>query len=202
MSRKYLGNWGNDMGRLRFVDDFFYRASEYDNETIAQRLQRPVSYEDDDGYTVKIWGGTIHPQKNWVAWIDYYEKGIRWIDCNYYLRAKIDGEILIDWTIETYNPFFGCTQGYFAWHDDKIILVYLEKHAVYGVTVSQQGLLEHHELGYLGTEFCVQDNIVIVRPVTPQGTNLQCYKLPNWEMLTSLSEEEALKMGILTEIEP
>lgn len=190
------------MSRPEYFDSTSY-DDEYDKIALTKALNRPEVYEDEHGYEVALCTGAIHPQHGWVAWVDYYEKKNpppSWIDCNYYLRIKYDEKILVEWIIETYNPAFGCYVGYFNWHDDKIIIIYTEKHNVYGATVDKTGLVKRLELGCLGTEYCVGANGAIIYPLIDHDLprhKYPCYKIPSWESLPPMSEDEAIKLGIL-----
>ena len=66
-----------------------------DWNTLAEKLNRPKNYINEDGFEVQLWSGTIHPSKDWVAWVDYYEKrpsDVGFVDCNYYLCINVDGK--------------------------------------------------------------------------------------------------------------
>jgi hypothetical protein len=53
------------------------------------------------------------------------------MNINYYLRYYDNGEILLDWTIDTYNPYFGCTVELLEWNDmeQTATITYYEKHS-------------------------------------------------------------------------
>ena len=55
------------------------------------------------------------------------------------MKAQADGRIVIDWPVETYNPFYGCRVGYLAWHGDRVVIVYREKHHTYACSLGADG---------------------------------------------------------------
>lgn len=57
-----------------------------------------------------------------------HESGTGWVDVHYYLKYYKDGLILIDWELESYNPYFGCDVKKLYKNDDGIHLEYREKH--------------------------------------------------------------------------
>lgn len=171
------------------------------NIAIAKALNRPVEYGEDI-FNVRIWGGAIHPTKNWVAWVDFYNdvqsKG--WIRDKYYLRIQIDDQITLDWEVETYNPIFGAYTLYIHWHDDNLIYIYAEKHSYYGMTVIPDGIKHRVELGAHGTQIHVENNIVRAMRVEHNLQRItEQYQLPNWSPLESLSEAKAREMGLLAD---
>lgn len=186
----------------RFVDDFFENPRHNTFETdepVANVLERPMTYIDEDGYEVRLWAGAVHPDTGWIAWVDYYKKRPpgQWVDCNYYLRIKVEDVVCHEWTVETYNPYFGCFPGYLSWHGDKVVFVYWEKHRVYGTTLSCKGLEKRIELGKGGAQFCVRENTVFVRRADRDRDKVQRYQIPEWETLPDWTQEEALQHGIL-----
>jgi hypothetical protein len=186
------------VSKIRFVNDFTYNPVGEDVDALAIALNRPVKYVDDDGFSVELQTGAIHPKKGWLVWIDYYEKKPEkgWTDCNYYLRVQINGQIAMDWTVETYNPYFGCHVAYIAWHEEVLVLIYTEKHCCYGASLSLKEATKRVELGHLAVELCVRGDDAFIY----DRHNLKRYKLPTWEELPSPTIQEGIELGILEEV--
>lgn len=190
------------MRRPAVIDPFFGDSvGEANDNMIAKKLKRSTKYINNDGFTIEIQGGAIHPTKNWVAWVDYYEKRPEklggWVDCNYFLRIKVNDKQVFEWTVETYNPYFGAMNCYMRWHDDLLVYIYREKHSFYGVTLSSQRLLQRIELGAGGTEFRIDGDVLsLMRAQDYHGFILQ-YQVPTWNELPPLSEDEARAKQII-----
>lgn len=194
------------MRRPAVVGDFIFNKhpGEISLSVIADRLKRPIEYTNDDGFKIQICGGAIHPNKIWITWIDYNEKTdptAGWIDCAYYLRVKADDKQILEWNVETYNPFFGAITCYVDWHGDQIVYVYLEKHRLYGVTLTLAGDIYKVELGRVGSEFRIDDDVLSLMQVENYQGLIKQFRIPSWQELPSLTEDVARKQGIIEEIE-
>lgn len=108
---------------------------------VAELLGRSLRQLDETGYEREITAGCIHPTKGWPAWVESKCKELQggmW-DVEYRLKALLDARVVIDWAVETYNPFFGCRVGHLAWHGDRVVVVYREKHRTYAVSFPPEG---------------------------------------------------------------
>lgn len=144
--------------------------TETPNAKIAEALNREEAYKDGI-YLVQIWGGDVHPRKNWVAWVDFYQdKGdASWIRDKYIFRVQVDGRQTLEWEVETYNPAFGMIPFYFHWHGDEVIFMYIEKHDIYGVTASTNAIKHRVELGHNTTTIDLVDDVVTVKRLPNMG---------------------------------
>lgn len=185
-------NFVVDMGELE-------AKPEHTREEIAKALDREVAVVGEDGYVNEIWAGTTHPRKGWIGWVEHREKTLEknWVDVNYFLRALVDGKLAIDWTIETYNPFFGCFVGYIAWHGDYLVMGYAEKHDCYVCALSIAGEVQRVKLGAIGTQWCVLGDILAFRSIETRGITVRRLRLPELTELPPLSEEQAIAEQIL-----
>lgn len=189
------------MKRPILINDLYQKGdpNEVTDIAIAKALGRPTEYREGI-FNVKIWGGDVHPTKDWVAWIDFYHdiesKG--WVKDNYHLRIQVDDQITLDWEVETYNPFFGAYTLYIHWHDDKLVYIYSEKHRYYGVMATTSEIKKRVELGVVGSYIQVDDNIVRVSnwKKAYDGT-IDQYQLPDWTPLDPLPEAKAREMSLL-----
>ena len=188
------------MNRPYFIHDFNQDGDP--NETpwaeIALALNRPEQYQGDDGFLIRIWGGDIHPSKNWIAWVDLHARTTNnWIENRYFFRIKVDDKQVFEWEVETYNPAFGTGTVYLHWHDDNIIYIYTEKHDMYGVTATTSEIKHRVRLAVLESQIRVDDDIVRVIPMDIYKGFLKQYRLPDWEKLDPPPEAKAREMGLL-----
>jgi len=69
------------------------------------------------------------------------------VDVHYYLKYFKDGQILIDWELGSYNPYFGCDVNLLEWDSEKneILIGYSEKHGYCKVTLGLVGCQNSHQ---------------------------------------------------------
>lgn len=189
------------MKRPQVVGDFasYARGKYTPLSVLADKLNRSITYVDDDGYDVELVAGALQPSRNRIAWVDYYQRNTSagWVDCNYYLRIKVEDQQVFEWTVKTYNPYFGVHTYYMNWHEDYLVYVYAGKHKVYGITISESQILKLIELGSLGSQLRVDDDILSLVSVANYNGYLERYHIPLWEELPSISEEKARKLNIV-----
>lgn len=171
-------------------------------QTLAEKLNRAIEYTNEDDFRVHLSGGSIHPTKNWIAWIDYYQKNNSaggWVVCNYYLRIKVDDKQVFEWEVETYNPYFGAITLYMKWHDDRLVYIYLEKHAIYGVVFSlEDNVVNRIKLGANGSQLRIDEDILSLVQIESYDDGLiKQYHIPSWEQLPSITEDVARKKGLI-----
>lgn len=189
------------MNRPIFKDDFFQDMDP--NETswskLANELNHPEEYQNEEGFNIRIWGGDIHPTNDWIVWVDLHERTTNgWIEDRYYLRIQIAGKQVFEWEVETYNPAFGAVTLYLHWHDDKVIYIYSEKHRYYGVTADAAGIQNRVELAVVGSPIYVNDDLVTFMDYSKTYDGyLTQYQLPDWGKLDPLPEAKAREMGLL-----
>jgi hypothetical protein len=108
---------------------------------VGEALNRPAHHVDQDGYEHEITAGAVHPGHGSVAWVEYRCKKLDngHVDIEFSVKAQAGGRIVIDWLVETYNPFFGCRVDYMAWHGDRVVIVYREKHHTYACSLGVDG---------------------------------------------------------------
>lgn len=193
------------MNRPIFKYDFFQDMdpNEIPWNKLAEALNRPEEYQDEEGFKIRIWGGDIHPTKNWIAWIDLHERTTnRWIEDRYYLRIQIAGKQVFEWEVETYNPAFGAVTLYLHWHDEKAVYIYSEKHRYYGVTATMNGIQHRIELAVVSSPIYIDGNLVTFMDYSKTYNGyLNQYRLPDWQLLDPLPEAKAREMGLLEDEE-
>ena len=105
---------------------------------------------------------------------------------------------MFEWEVETYNPAFWTHTCYINWHGDQLVYIYTEKHNIYGVTATQDQIATRIEIGKLGGQISIDGDIVFVLPVWKYQGYIQRYRIPEWEELSSITENDAIKQGIAT----
>lgn len=121
-----------------------------------------------------------------------------WEDCNYYLRIQVDGQQVFEWTVDTYNPYFGTQTLYLHWLGEEVIYIYHEKHRIYGVTAALDGIRHQIDIGQDASQMSVDENIVTILPLQRAYAGFfDQYRLPDWEKLDPLPEAKAREMRLL-----
>src|SRR5262245_29902955 len=84
------------------------------------RLGRDAEWLADDGYEHAIVAGVVDGAR--VAWVERRSQERRgWEDVDYFLRARAGDGATQEWTVDTYNPYFGCDVGHLRWHGDDLV---------------------------------------------------------------------------------
>lgn len=185
--------------RLGFISIGIASAPSAENsaaaiEAVGQALQRPIRFVDEEGYENAVTAAAIHGTKGWMAWIEHTCKEIDgFYDVDFRLRAQdTAGRELIDWIVETYNPFFGCRVGYMAWHDDQIVVVYREKHDTYACSLGVDGSIERIEIT---DQWLATPEGIVYRSETPDFVDGLGF--PDLRKLPAMTAAEAQAAGIL-----
>ena len=151
-------------------------------EAICKLLDRPVSYADADGYEGEVVGGTASDDSRRLAWIERRSKDLGGhVDVSFRLKATIDGKPVIDWEVETYNPFFGCHVGYMDWRGDHVVTIYREKHDTILCSVSRESAVR---LIAISDRWQVVDGVVFSECHLPDL--IVAYSIPAVERLVPL----------------
>ncbi|MEZ4451777.1 MAG: hypothetical protein R3B09_20105 [Nannocystaceae bacterium] len=103
-----------------------------DLPAVAERLGRALRETDDEGFEHELLAAAIHPDGAYYAWVESRCKVTgSFVDIDFQIWvAGPDGEAYRE-TVYTYNPYFGCDVQHFAWHRDRLIAIYREKHRTY-----------------------------------------------------------------------
>lgn len=102
-----------------------------DDETAVDeacaRLGWPRQWLAVDGHEHTIIAGAVDARR--VVWVERRFRGDpTWDDVEYTLWVAVDGALTLAWTVETYNPYFGCEVGFLRLGADEVVVVYREKH--------------------------------------------------------------------------
>ena len=114
---------------------------------VAQRLGRPPTYVDEDGFSREILDAAIHPETDQLAWVEESRKeapGRVAVTIKIHVRDTDGAERACD--IKSYNPFFGCHVGPLFWHGDAAYLIYREKHRTYACRLDASWPPKFHEV--------------------------------------------------------
>ena len=164
-------------------------------EAVCERLDRPARFIDSDGYEREITAGAVHPERGWIAWVEYRCKERRpgYLDIEFRLKARVDVREAIDWIVETYNPFFGCRVGYMAWHGERVVVIYREKHDSYACSLSATG--GRRELVEIADEWAVVGDEITYCSEEPDFA--ERLALPDLRRLARVSLDDAREAGLL-----
>ena len=167
-------------------------ATEEDCVKIAELLNRPVSFVDNDGYEHDIIAGSVVNEGEKLAWVEEVSKNDSgFVDVTFTLKGVINGKEIINWEVETYNPFFGCHVSWLKWYGDKVALLYEEKHCIIVAVLSEDSLPKMRSLGYSSR---LLDDRLYYRP--PEPGLLEVIELPSLQRQCPVPEkivEEAEK---------
>ena len=174
------------------------RPMEDGDEAIAavcERLERPVRIIDANGYEREITAAAVHPEEDWIAWVEYRckEQRAHYLDIEFRLKARVDGREAIDWIVETYNPFFGCRVGYMAWHGERVVVIYREKHDSYACSLSVTG--GRRERVQIADEWAVVGDEISYCGEEPDF--VERLSLPDLQRLARISSNDARAAGLL-----
>jgi hypothetical protein len=103
-------------------------------EDIAQLckiLNRQSEFVDAAGYTNELTAATIDLESERYAWVECKSKEADihgYVDVHFYLYVMVKKRIVVEWEIETYNPYFGCQVELLHWLPEHLIIIYHEKH--------------------------------------------------------------------------
>lgn len=163
---------------------------------VLQAIDCAETFHDDQGYKHEITAGAVHPSWGHIAWVEYKEKEVEregrpWFDCEYRLKARVDGHIAIDWIIDTYNPFFGCRIGYLAWHGDHVVAIYREKHDCYACSLAVGQPVKLVEIAH---QWLVAKDVIAYRKW--QSAVVERLAIPGLQPLPPLTGEEAEATGL------
>jgi hypothetical protein len=151
---------------------------------VAEQLGRPVVYTDSEGYEREIVGAAAADGGRKMAWVEGRSKSIgNVMDVEFILHAKTSAADLPSWTVETYNPYFGCQVGYMGWSGEQVVLLYVEKHktllAVLGPSASPR-------LCPIGAEWWLAGDVVYF-PSESEEELVEGVRIPDLTRMTPLA---------------
>lgn len=161
---------------------------------VARVLNRPVEFVDEQGYERLITAGAMDAEGTRLAWVENKSKEItsQYVDVEFRLKVMVDDQIVVDWVVQTYNPYFGCHVGYMAWHDQHLVLIYREKHDTYACTFTLNGAMRRE---------CISDYWLVaegqISYVSKRPYVVERLSLPTLTRLSDLSGEDAQSAGVL-----
>jgi hypothetical protein len=127
------------------------REDDRDEQAIAAacaRLDRPACWTAADGHEHAIVGAAVDGGR--VAWVEKraHTTAGGWEDVDYFLYLCAGDELLREWTVETYNPYFGCEVGHLRWWGDEVVMIYGEKHRTIACALGPSGPPRMRVLSY------------------------------------------------------
>lgn len=173
--------------------------------TVCQRLKRELHFVDEKGYEQEVTAASVDQAHRRMAWVECHSKESKtahYVDVAFDLKVQVAERLVVDWEIETYNPYFGCQIELFVWTPEHLVVIYHEKHDTFAcsfaVTPNEGertpiGLpLARHEIA---DEWMVKDDVVLYRSETVDKVARR--QLPQLELLEEWSADYARSMGLL-----
>jgi hypothetical protein len=162
-------------------------------EVIAGMLNRPIEFVDDRGFERSIIAGAFDAEHKRFAWVESKSKKLPgYVDVEFRLNALVDDRLVIDWAVQTYNPYFGCHVGYMRWHDQRLVLIYREKHHTYACSFLLDGRLTRKQIT---DEWVVTEGQIGF--VSEQIDLVERLSLPDLSPMQAIGGEEARSKGVL-----
>jgi hypothetical protein len=160
---------------------------------------QPNYWHDEKGYEHEITAAAFHPAAGHFAWVERRQKqiadeqGRAWLDIEYRLKVEMDGQLAIDWVIETYNPFFGCDVGYLVWHGNRVVMIYREKHDSYACSLAVD---DKPRLVQIADQWRVIDGVIEF--CQWRARVVERLSVPDLQPISPLIDAEAEATGLLT----
>lgn len=186
-------DWLAQVGSHRRLSDHGRDIPDARPAQVADRLGRPVTFTDPQGYECEITAASEHPTSGAVA---YIECRSQWRgqaqDITYTLHLRqADGQT-VAWEPHTYNPFFGCDVRFLEWYGSAVVVIYREKHQTYAARVGIDGGAEYK---------AVADDWVLAGPqLAHRGwrePEVKRLTIPGLEELPALTEQQAIGWDLL-----
>lgn len=158
---------------------------------IAGHLGRAVTFIDEDGFENDIIAGAIADEGRKMAWVDSRCKDNGGaVDITFTLRARVGDRPVIDWEVDTYNPYFGCDVQHIGWWDETVVVIYSEKHhtVLAALTEGQLPLVR-----FIGDQWELREDRVYCRSKVP-GL-LDVIEVPTLKPRAPLPEDMLAEVG-------
>ncbi len=173
-------------------------------ELLCQIIQKQSYFIDAAGYENEITAASVDRDRGRYAWVAYKSKELErgFVDVHFHLNVIVDNRIIVEWEIETYNPYFGCQVNLLHWADECLILIYREKHDTYVCTFAVEPSIEtqskikepiaRHEIN---EEWLIWEGMVVSSG--DKVDRVQRMALPDLCLLESWSADYARSIGAL-----
>ena len=135
-------------------------------DEVCVRLERAREWVDADRRAHAIVGGAVDGDR--IAWVERSELDAAggWEDIDYTLRVTVDGAPVLEWIVDTYNPYFGCDVGHLRFAGEGVVLVYREKHITVVAFVEFSGAVK---MRALGDRWCIVGDQLLWHSETSRG---------------------------------
>ena len=123
-----------DRSNTNFNDDIKFVVNYFGFE--SNQFDLPNKHDNRLNYSYEIIAAFVNKEQNKFAFViceDDNNCGNS--DVHYYLKAYDNGYVVVDWELESYNPYFGCSVYYLEWIHNSIVLIYNEKHSTNCVSI-------------------------------------------------------------------
>lgn len=127
------------------MDPWEHEDAETAIDEACARLGRPRRWVADDGYEHEIVGGAVDGAR--VAWVERRcQDDGGYEDVDYFLRVADGGDLARAWTVDTYNPYFGCDVHELSFWTDRVVVIYTEKHCTIAAALALSGGVTMQEI--------------------------------------------------------
>jgi len=160
---------------------------------VADMLGRKPRSVDESGYQVEIVSAAVRGDRRAVAYVRSRAKQLPdLVDVTFHLVLReLEGKE-VAWEIETYNPFFGCDVRLLEWFDERVVIIYREKHHTY---VCRLGFDQAVERRRIEDDWIRAGDVVGYRAL--KESTVRRVHLPDVSELSPLSEEDARMLQLL-----
>lgn len=166
-------------------------------EKAAGSIRQPVKYVDADGYEREIIAAAVEVGCGKIVYVECrakeLEHGFVDIDFHIHFRDEVGNDQA--WSIESYNPYFGCEVGYIKWFEQSVVLIYREKHRTYVCKVAKN---DRPVFKKIADDWIINGHILGYQDW--QETSVNRLSLPSLDLLEPISEADARAQGILPSI--
>ncbi len=172
---------------------------------VCQKLGREPHFVDERGYEQEVTAASVDEAHRRMAWVECHSKESKtsyYVDVSFDLKVQVESDLVVDWEIETYNPYFGCQIELFYWMPEHLVVIYHEKHDTFLCsfavasgesegTLSRRPIARHE----IADEWLVWEGEVIYRSETVDKVARR--QLPQLDLLEEWSADHARSLGLL-----
>jgi hypothetical protein len=148
---------------------------------------------DSEGYECELVGASVEGGSGAIAYVRSRAKELSThVDIEFRVHLRSSQGSDDSWSIETYNPYFGCDVRFFRWMGESAILIYCEKHDTYVCRVAA---------GASALFVKIKDDWIIDQGILAywgwKATSVSRMSLPDLHRLGPMSEDEARAAALL-----
>lgn len=170
---------------------------------LCDLLKKEAQFVDGDGFEQEITAAFVDAPERRYAWVEYKAKeNGNYVDVKFTLFAAIGDCPVLEWEIETYNPYFGCQVELLHWAAQHLNLIYHEKHYTYACTFTMPSasgdlpfITKPDFRRKVSDEWLIKDGVLFYR--SDEIDRVERLALPDLSPLESWTAEQARAAGEL-----